>query len=337
VELLSTDFGGSYQYVRWLQVVVCLLTGLLTLTPAYEHRLLRPAIQTVSGLFVGITLLLAVQACPADQRDTYFLMMGMHFFLFKSVAAFVLPSLLFLVVGSIETAYFIGVNLRYRSLPIHDWATVCIAFASFSLFFGLARALEKSARVYFVQSKVMNQAHLNVEVESVTHSFLPKKKARPSIFISYCHKNSEFAFRLKRMLIDSGRYEVWIDNQIRGGQDWRDEVGTAIKDASAVVFVVSPDSVKSTYCAEEIHYARIRSKPIFPVIFQRKAKKAKVGVFDLLDEGLKMILQRIQWIDFEKEAFRIASDKLLGLLLESSKQGLSGNTRAGQVTLGQDR
>eukprot|EP00937_MAST-01D_sp_MAST-1D-sp2_P000397 g397.t1 len=115
---------------------------------------------------------------------------------------------------------------------------------------------------------------------------------RPQVMISYRHVDSKFAQRLRRALEAAG-FRVWIDTAIRAGNDWRDDIAQAIRDSVAVVFLTTPGAVTSKYCKEELFYARTCNKAIFPVMLE--------DTFSHLRGGVKVILQRIQWIDFSEE------------------------------------
>ena len=114
-------------------------------------------------------------------------------------------------------------------------------------------------------------------------------RARPQIMISYRHTDGAFARRLELELQAVG-FRVWIDTAITPGQDWRQDIAVAIQSSIAVVFVISPGSVTSKYCKEELYYASALQIPIFPVVC--------ADAFADLRGAAKTILQRIQWIKF---------------------------------------
>ena len=62
--------------------------------------------------------------------------------------------------------------------------------------------------------------------------------------------------------------DVWIDVQdIRGGaSDWRASVWAAIEASTTVVFLLTPDSLASTVCGEELQRATELNKRIVPVL-----------------------------------------------------------------------
>eukprot|EP00937_MAST-01D_sp_MAST-1D-sp2_P002282 g2282.t1 len=129
---------------------------------------------------------------------------------------------------------------------------------------------------------------------------------RPQVMVSYRHEDAEIAGRLAAALKTAG-FRVWIDTEIRAGNDWRSDIADGIRNSVAVVFVMTPAAIASKYCKEELYYARMSGVPIFPVMIQ--------DTFSHLRGGVKLILQRIQWIDFTdetefKDKFRILKQRL---------------------------
>ena len=96
---------------------------------------------------------------------------------------------------------------------------------------------------------------------------------RPDVFLSYSREDKEFAEgRLTKALAERGK-DVWIDvEDIRGGaSDWRASVWAGIEAAKVVVFVLTPDSLASKVCGEELAQADELNKRIVPVL-QRSVK-----------------------------------------------------------------
>lgn len=91
---------------------------------------------------------------------------------------------------------------------------------------------------------------------------------RPDVFLSYSRIDKEFAEgRLTKALAAHGK-DVWIDvEDIRGGaSDWRATVWAGIEAAKVVVFVLTPDSLASTVCGEELAEAEKLNKRIVPLL-----------------------------------------------------------------------
>jgi len=134
------------------------------------------------------------------------------------------------------------------------------------------------------------------------------KLASNQVMISYKHKDADFAFKLEERLRAKG-FNVWIDKQITPGSDWRAEIGEAIGNSRAVLFIVTEDSVQSKYCKEELYFASGCKIPIFPIKI--------ADAFSSLSGGVKLILQRIQWMDFEEKQFDTAFEALVEQLQSS--------------------
>ena len=62
--------------------------------------------------------------------------------------------------------------------------------------------------------------------------------------ISYKHADTMIAQEVAAALRDAG-FDVWIDNKIRTGKDWRNEIAEAIQESMAIVFLVSKLSCES--------------------------------------------------------------------------------------------
>ena len=86
------------------------------------------------------------------------------------------------------------------------------------------------------------------------------------VFISYSRKDKEFAETLHTALEKSGK-DAWIDWQdIPLTSEWWKEIETGIEGADTFIFVISPDSVASKVCGEEIDHAVKHNKRLFPVV-----------------------------------------------------------------------
>jgi WD40 repeat protein len=86
------------------------------------------------------------------------------------------------------------------------------------------------------------------------------------VFISYSRDDLGFADQLAAGLRVGG-VDPTIDRQgISGGEDWRSRLGSLIRDAETVVFVLSPSSARSETCAWEVEEAARLGKRIVPVV-----------------------------------------------------------------------
>ena len=60
-------------------------------------------------------------------------------------------------------------------------------------------------------------------------------------------------------------HEVWLDEQLSGGQLWWDEILGHIRTCDAFVFLVSPASVASEACLAEFGYAQDLGRTVIPI------------------------------------------------------------------------
>jgi tetratricopeptide (TPR) repeat protein len=96
----------------------------------------------------------------------------------------------------------------------------------------------------------------------------------PTVFISYSHKDEVWKDRLLEHLgglEEEGLLKVWSDRNIKAGDEWFEEIRTAMDDAKVAVFLVSAHSLKSKFIRhQEIpHLLDRREKEgmtFFPVI-----------------------------------------------------------------------
>ena len=76
------------------------------------------------------------------------------------------------------------------------------------------------------------------------------------VFISYGRADSRlFARRINDQLVEAG-LEVWFDfDDIPLGVDYQRQINKGIERADNFLFIISPHSVNSPYCAKEIELA----------------------------------------------------------------------------------
>jgi WD40 repeat protein len=87
----------------------------------------------------------------------------------------------------------------------------------------------------------------------------------PDAFISYSRQDADFVRRLAAGLQERGK-DVWIDtNGIRDTEVFPDALRRAIEASDAFVFVISPDSVRSDFCEQEVAHAADLNKRIVPL------------------------------------------------------------------------
>src|SRR5215468_2642558 len=86
------------------------------------------------------------------------------------------------------------------------------------------------------------------------------------VFISYSRKDKPFVEKLHTALVQQGR-DAWVDwEDIPLSAAWLQEIYSAIEAADTFLFVISPDSVASEVCREEVEHAVQFNKRLIPVV-----------------------------------------------------------------------
>ncbi len=86
------------------------------------------------------------------------------------------------------------------------------------------------------------------------------------VFISYSRDDLQFADQLDAAL-DLCSFESILDRHgISGGEEWKQRLGSLIRDADTVVFVLSPASARSEICRWEVDEALRLGKRLLPVL-----------------------------------------------------------------------
>ena len=81
----------------------------------------------------------------------------------------------------------------------------------------------------------------------------PRASVPPKVFISYSHADKKWLERLKRHLKPLSRegcLVCWDDTHIRPGDDWQQEIRTALDTAQAAVLLISADFFASDFIDE---------------------------------------------------------------------------------------
>ena len=122
-----------------------------------------------------------------------------------------------------------------------------------------------------------------------------------SLFISYSRRDVEAA----RKLTDAFKgqdLDYWIDWEgIPPTVDWWKEIEKGIEEADAFLFLISPDSIKSKVCKQEIDHAVKNAKRLIPVV-----------VRDTTAQEASSELSHLNWIFLrESDDFNLALGKLV--------------------------
>jgi hypothetical protein len=157
------------------------------------------------------------------------------------------------------------------------------------------------------------------------------------IFISYAHKNRDFALTLASDL--DRYYDVWIDKEkIDGGLEWENSIDQALKSCGAFVVGVSTDSNSSEWVARETLRAEQLKKHRIPLMIQGELplRLLNLHYIDFQGEyqgGLRDLLEVLKSIMDPTEKHKGEVDRLIGQAIREYLVGSypKANSLIGQV------
>lgn len=120
----------------------------------------------------------------------------------------------------------------------------------------------------------------------------------PQIFVSYSHKNTEFATRLTKDLEREG-YDIWLDRtDIQTGSRWDDEIVKGLNASQIFMILLSETSAESQNVKDEIGYAIDHNMHIVPLLIEPcevpfRLRRVQYVDFTALryQEGVKAVLE----------------------------------------------
>ncbi|MFE4107875.1 TIR domain-containing protein [Almyronema epifaneia] len=156
-----------------------------------------------------------------------------------------------------------------------------------------------------------------LQVEFIQESLRQPPATALDVFISYSRADSAFARRLNDALQLQGKC-TWFDQEsIASGADFQQEIYRGIESADNFLFILSPRSVQSPYCADEVGYAAKLNKRLVPVLAQT-----------LSGSDLPPALATVQWLDFSQQAQEFTdSFSQLIRVLETDRDYLRSHTQ----------
>lgn len=92
----------------------------------------------------------------------------------------------------------------------------------------------------------------------------PAQTSTPYVFVCYAHEDREIVLEQIAWLKGQG-LSLWIDEAIEAGSRWSDDLARAVEGCGAFLYFLSPRSVGSRYCLDEVHFALECGRPIVPV------------------------------------------------------------------------
>ena len=75
------------------------------------------------------------------------------------------------------------------------------------------------------------------------------------VFISYASADADIARAIEKRLERGGKTEVWTENDLEVGDDWRERLRQALRSAKTYLFVLTPSFGRSAFAEYEIGFA----------------------------------------------------------------------------------
>jgi Tol biopolymer transport system component len=136
-----------------------------------------------------------------------------------------------------------------------------------------------------------------------------------NIFISYDRDDRPFIRQLARQLRRVYGYDgVWYDENIRGGEDWWNEIRHEIAKSDIFMFLLSAESAQSPYCQKELGEAKRLNKEVLPVRIE--------PLQDIPDN-----LRQIQYVDMSEGAITVENFTELNAAIKQISDKLSREER----------
>jgi WD40 repeat protein len=143
------------------------------------------------------------------------------------------------------------------------------------------------------------------------------------VFISYSRSDLAFADKLEAALKDCGVEPLIDRTEIYAFEDWWKRIQALITQCDTVVFVLSPEAVRSPVCRKEVTFAASLNKRIAPIVFRRAD-----------NESIPEELARLNFIFFDDETRFPDSLNRLAEALQTDIDWLRKHTDFGHRALG---
>jgi hypothetical protein len=103
------------------------------------------------------------------------------------------------------------------------------------------------------------------------------------VFISYSRKNGDFAEIVSARIANAG-FSSWMDLVgIRAGEDWRQEIDQAIRDSLALILIVTPAAMDSSYVSYEWAFALGAGLTVIPLLLEPTEIHARLAALHCLE------------------------------------------------------
>lgn len=108
------------------------------------------------------------------------------------------------------------------------------------------------------------------------------------LFVSYSHRDEKYLEELRKYLEAQRSLDVWSDERIQAGSEWRQQIGTALAEADAAVLLVSQDFLNSEF---------IRNHELPSLLESVKSRRLRLFLIPIgACTWRSAVIERFQWV-----------------------------------------
>lgn len=133
------------------------------------------------------------------------------------------------------------------------------------------------------------------------------------VFISHSHNDEPLAKKIAATLQQAG-LDVWDDEkEIFPGENWAEKVAQALREAEAMVVLLTPDALNSNWIQRDIDYALSEQR------FRDRLVTVLAGPPEKLPEDkIPWILRRLKFVNLTDNGHRENFDQIAQALLAAT-------------------
>ena len=167
---------------------------------------------------------------------------------------------------------------------------------------------------------------LPLQEEFITASLNQSEASSLEVFISYSRTDSDLARKINDALQELGK-TTWFDQEsIATGTDFQQEINRGIASSDNFLFIISPKSVNSPYCAGEVEYAKNLGKRFITALHR--------PLSDDDQQKLPAALANVQWLDFNQHGGEFSANfNELVRTLDTDRDHVRSHTKWSQRAL----
>ena len=133
---------------------------------------------------------------------------------------------------------------------------------------------------------------LSLQEKFITASLNRTEESSLEVFISYSRSDSDLARKINEQLQELGK-TTWFDQEsIATGTDFQQEIYRGIESSDNFLFIISPKSVNSPYCADEVEYAQRLNKRFVTILHRSLSEEDR--------RKQPSALASVQYLDFNQ-------------------------------------